>query len=112
MDAARLASEAGMTEEEAKEVLNRALQEKERIDNEFYNTEIMEEKQTKILSIKAKCGTQERELTFPVPADMLEWMEQIQLPTDENESDPMSFCVEGSRKIQFSISLMDLRRKF
>lgn len=112
MDAARFAEEAGMTEEEAKEVLNQALQEKERIDNEFYNTEIMEEKQTKILSIKAKCGTQERELTFPVPADMLEWMEQIQLPTNESESDPMRFCVEGSRKIQFSISIMDLRRKF
>lgn len=67
---------------------------------------------TKILSIKAKCGTQERELSFPVPAEMLEWLEQIKLPTAENESDPMRFCVEGSRRIQLSISLFDLRRRF
>lgn len=70
------------------------------------------DRDTKILSIKAKCGTQERELTFPVPSAMLGWIEQIQLPTGENENDPMRFCVEGSRKIQLTISLLDLRRKF
>lgn len=70
------------------------------------------DKQTKILSIKAKYGTQERELTFPVPAEMLDWIEQIKLPTNDSENDPMRFCIEGSKKIQISISLMDLRRKF
>lgn len=71
----------------------------------------MNEKETKIMSIKARIGTQERELTFPVPAEMLGWMEQIKLPTSENEDDPMQFCTEGNRKIKFTISLFDLRRK-
>ncbi len=114
MNARRFAAEAGMSEQEAAKELADALIEKEYIDklnnNEFLKG--MEEKSTKILSIKAKCGTQERELSFPVPAEMLEWIEQIELPTSENENDPKRFCVEGSRKIQLSISLMDLRRKF
>lgn len=68
---------------------------------------------TKELSIRVKCGTAERELIFPVPAEMLQWMEQIKLPGNPNENDdPMHYTIEGNKRIQISISLFDLRRRF
>lgn len=67
----------------------------------------------KQLSIRVKCGTAEREVSFPVPAEMLEWMEELQMPeAPEANDNPMCYTVEGSKRIQISISLFDLRRKF
>lgn len=113
MDAERFAQEAGITKEEAERVLQEAEEEKERIDKEFYTVENMDKDNVKQLSIRAKCGTAERELTFPVPAEMVEWMEGLQLPdSSESNDDPMHYSVEGNRKIQITISLFDMRRKF
>lgn len=113
MDAERFAQEAGITKKEAERILLEAAEEKERIDEEFYTVKNMDKDNVKQLSIRVKCGTAERELTFPVPAGMLEWMEKIQLPeTPMNNDDPMHYTVEGNRKIQISISLFDMRRKF
>lgn len=72
----------------------------------------METEKIKILSLKAKCGSVERELTFPVPAEILEWLQRVELPTAENEGEAMRFNVEGSRKIQLTVTLLDLQRKF
>ena len=67
----------------------------------------------KQMSIRVKCGTAEREVSFPVPAEMLGWMEELQMPESPEANDnPMCYTVEGSKRIQISISLFDLRRRF
>ena len=54
--------------------------------------------ETKVMIFRAKCGTAERELAFPVPASMVEWMGLIQLPENPTEDgDPMQYTVEGRR---------------
>ncbi|MCM1441418.1 MAG: hypothetical protein NC131_19760 [Roseburia sp.] len=72
----------------------------------------MEEKDIKQMSIRVKCGTAERELSFPVPAEMVNWMGKLQLPDALDDTDPMKYTVEGNRKIQMTVSLYDIRRKF
>ena len=74
----------------------------------------MDQTKIKQMSIRVKCGTAERELSFPVPAEMVEWIEALQMPDNGNldNSDPMRYTVEGSRKIQLTVSLYDIRRKF
>lgn len=69
--------------------------------------------ETKELSIKVKCGHQERELTFPVPAEMQEWMEKIRLPeSPEENDDPMHYTIEGSRNIKITLTLFEMRKRF
>lgn len=112
MDTKRFAAEAGISEQEAERVLEDALAEKKRIDEINEQVTAMNER-TKVMIFRAKCGTAERELAFPVPASMVAWMDLIQLPENPTEDgDPMQYTVEGSKKIQLSISLLDLRRKF
>lgn len=74
--------------------------------------EQIEQTDAKQMSIRVKCGLAEKEVAFPVPPEMLPWMEQLDLPDDPNDTDPMRFSVEGSRKIQISVALFDIRRKF
>lgn len=73
----------------------------------------MENRATKIMSIKAKCGAAEKELSFPVPAELMEWISSIKRPGEGGSGDDaMQFTVEGHKKMQIQISLYDLRRKF
>lgn len=73
----------------------------------------MDMNDSKELSIRVRCGNHERELTFPVPAGMQEWMERIKLPSmPEENDDPMNYTIEGSRNIKITLTLFDLRRKF
>lgn len=69
--------------------------------------------ETKELSIKVKCGQQERELTFPVPAEMQTWMEKLRLPeSPEENDDPMHYTIEGSRHIKITLTLFEMRKRF
>ena len=118
MTAEMFAAHAGISTEEAERILAEAAEEKANIDKEI-NTQMEQninhqmEQNTKQLSIRVKAGTAERELTFPVPADMVAWMESLEMPgTPESNDNPMSYTVEGSRRIQISISLFDMSRRF
>ena len=63
--------------------------------------------------MQGNCGSHERELIFPVPADMKEWMEQIKLPsTPEENDDPMHYTIEGNRNIKITLTLFDMRKRF
>jgi hypothetical protein len=74
----------------------------------------MDRAEIKQMSIRVKCGTAEKELSFPVPADMVDWIDRLQLSgnADLDNSDPMKYTVDGSRKIKLAISIYDIRREF
>lgn len=68
---------------------------------------------TRELSIRVKCGKAERELTFPIPEEMREWLERIELPGQPQDNDnPLCYTIEGNRSIQITLTVFDVRRKF
>jgi hypothetical protein len=69
------------------------------------------ENKTKTMCITAECGTKRKSVSFPVPADLSDWMNDLSRLQADHESADV-FTVEGSRGVTLRISILNYGRKF
>ncbi len=77
----------------------------------------MNKEETKKMCISAECGKTHKRVTFPVPAEMVEWMNELSdrkanLEAEGIKDDALTFVVEGGRSMVIRISIFDFGERF
>lgn len=76
-----------------------------------------EKKGIKKMCISAECGRTRKSVTFPVPAELSDWMNELsKKKTELNESgindNTQNFIVDGNRSMVIKISILNYGEKF
>ena len=76
-----------------------------------------ENKEIKKMCISAECGRTRKSVTFPVPAELSDWMNELSKKKAElNESgindNTQNFIVDGNRSMVIKISILNYGEKF
>lgn len=70
-------------------------------------------KKTKKMCIAAECGRVRKSVSFPVPEELTEWMNEISRKRMENEGDDtQTFVVEGGRSMVIKLSILNYGERF
>lgn len=81
-----------------------------------FNAIIMKQtKDIKQMCITAECGRTRKSVTFPVPAELSDWMNELsQKKAELNESgeNTQSFVVDGNRSMVIRISILNFGERF
>lgn len=76
-----------------------------------------ENKEIKKMCISAECGRTRKSVTFPVPAELSDWMNELSKRKAENKEsgitdDVQTFDVDGNRSMVIKISILNYGEKF
>jgi len=76
-----------------------------------------EKKGIKKMCISAECGRTRKSVTFPVPAELSDWMNELSKRKVENKEsgitdDVQTFDVDGNRSMVIKISILNYGEKF
>ena len=70
-------------------------------------------RKTKKMCITAECGRVRKSVTFPVPEELTEWMNEVSRKRLENEGDDtQTFVVEGGRSMVIKLSILNYGERF
>lgn len=73
----------------------------------------MEKKETKKMCISAEYRRMRKTVTFPVPAEMVEWMNSLSEKKAEGATDgAQTFVVDGDSLMGIRISIVDYGERF
>lgn len=69
------------------------------------------------MCIAAECGRVRKSVTFPVPAEMVDWMNELserktKLDAEGIKDDALTFVVEGGRSMIIRVSIFDFGERF
>lgn len=71
------------------------------------------ERKTKKMCVSAECGRIRKSVTFPVPEELTEWMNEISRKKLEYEGDDsQTFVVEGGRSMVIKLSILNYGERF
>ena len=71
------------------------------------------ERKTKKMYVSAECGRIRKSVTFPVPEELTEWMNEISRKKLEYEGDDsQTFVVEGGRSMVIKLSILNYGERF
>lgn len=71
------------------------------------------ERKTKKMCVSAECGRIRKSVTFPVPEELTEWMNEVSRKRLENEGDDtQTFVVEGGRSMVIKLSILNYGERF
>lgn len=76
-----------------------------------------EKKEIKKMCISAECGRTRKSVTFPVPAELSDWMNELSKRKAENKEsgiidDVQTFDVDGNRSMVIKISILNYGDRF
>ena len=69
------------------------------------------------MCISAECGRTRKSVTFPVPAELSDWMNELSKRKAENKEsgitdDVQTFDVDGNRSMVIKISILNFGERF